>query len=388
MLSSLECTQLIQSKLLFNDSLNILLGSDDGTNSIGKSSVLMLIDFAFGGEDFCKLCSDVIENVGEIEIKVEFVFNEISYKFLRNTTEPSKVVFCHIDGDDSIKTIDEFRSFLSTCYSLPLDYPSFRNTVNPYFRIWGKGNYNPNRPLHSFPNERYLQIRTHLLKIFEYYAVVDELEKNKSKIEHKNKTIQGMFTEGFLPKLNKKELALTKKELTLLSVKLDEIKREIEIYALSVNEIVNKNNLNLKKDKTELENQLFHKKSQLLRIENNLKFGSHANAKNFEKLSSFFPNVNENRLLEIEQFHIGITKILKDEILSEKNKLDESIAHLENSIKKIDDELRKMLKDSDKPSVLVDTLLELSIQEKRLKDIVSYTELKATVDSTVTNLKK
>ena len=387
MLSSLECTQLIQSKLIFNDSLNVLLGSDDGTNSIGKSSILMLIDFAFGGEDFCKLCSDVIENIGEIEIKSEFLFNGISYKFLRNTTEPNKVVFCHIGGDDSIKTIDEFRSFLSTGYNLPLNYPSFRSTVNPYFRVWGKDNYNPNRPLHSYPNERYIQIRTHLLKIFEYYAIVDELEKNKSKIEHKKKTIQGMFTEGFLPKLNKKELILAKKELTSLSVKLDEIKHEIEIYALSVNEIVNKNNLNLKKEKTELENQLFHKKSQLLRIENNLKFGSYANAKNFEKLSSFFPNVNENRLLEIEKFHIGITKILKDEILSEKNKLDESITYLEDSIKKIDDELKKIFKDSDKPIMLVDTLLELSIKEKKLKDIVSYAELKATVDSTVTNLK-
>jgi len=113
MLISLECTQLIQSKLIFNDSLNVLLGSNDGTNSIGKSSVLMLIDFAFGGEDFCKLCFDVIENVGEIEIRAEFVFNEISYKFLRNTTEPDKVIYCHIDGDESIKTLDEFKRFLS-----------------------------------------------------------------------------------------------------------------------------------------------------------------------------------------------------------------------------------------------------------------------------------
>jgi hypothetical protein len=216
---------------------------------------------------------------------------------------------------------------------------------------------------------------------------VDDLEKNKTKIENKKKTIQGMFTEGFLPKLNKKELNLTKHELNLLSVKLEEIKNEIEIYALSINEIVNSNNLNLKKEKTELENQLFHKKSQLIRIENNLKFGSYANTKNFEKLSSFFPNINENRLLEIEKFHKGITKILKNEILSEKNKLNENIAHLEDSIQKIDEQLKKVLKNSDKPIMLVDTLLELSIQEKRLKDIVSYTELKVTVDSTVTNLK-
>lgn len=211
MLRSLECAQLIESKLIFNTSLNVLLGSDDGSNSIGKSSVLMLIDFAFGGEDFCKHCSDVIENVGEIEIKAEFIFDNISYKFLRNTTEPEKIVYCHLNSDDSIKTLNEFRLFLSNGYGLPLNYPSFRSTVNPYFRIWGKDNYNPNRPLHSFPSEPYLKIRTHLLKFFGYYSLVDDLEKNKNKIENKKKTIQGMFTEGFFPKLNKKQLELTKK---------------------------------------------------------------------------------------------------------------------------------------------------------------------------------
>lgn len=387
MLRSLECAQLIESKLIFNTSLNVLLGSDDGSNSIGKSSVLMLIDFAFGGEDFCKHCSDVIENVGEIEIKAEFIFDNISYKFLRNTTEPEKIVYCHLNSNDSIKTLNEFRLFLSNGYGLPLNYPSFRSTVNPYFRIWGKDNYNPNRPLHSFPSEPYLKIRTHLLKIFGYYSLVDDLEKNKNKIENKKKTIQGMFTEGFFPKLNKKQLELTKKELESLSVKLDDIKNEIEIYALSINEIVNSDNLNLKKEKMELENTLFHKKSQLVRIENNLKFGGYANVKTFEKLSDFFPNVNQNRLLEIEKFHIGITKILKAEILIEKNKLDESIANLEDGIRKIDTELKKNLEDTNKPITIVDKLLELSIQEKKLKDIVSYTELKAAVDSTAISLK-
>lgn len=386
MLKSLECGQLINEKLFFNKGLNVLLGPDDGANSIGKSSVLMLIDFAFGGDDFCSVCSDVIENIGEIKIKSEFIFNNISYTFIRNTSDPKKVDFCFIEGEESLKTIDEFRRFLSKYYDFPEGNPSFRSVVNPFFRVWGKDNYNPNRPLDSFPKEPYQLIRTNLLKMFGFYSLVDSLEKNKSKIESKKKTIHGMFTEGFVQRVNQKELRLKKKELLSVSESLNEIKNDIEIYALSVKDIVNKKNLSLKLEKNELEDKLFYYKSRLLRIENNLKFGGFANAKTFEKLSMFFSNVNEEKLLDIEKFHIGISKILKQEMLEEKRVLEEKINYFEEEIKTIDEALKEIISSPDKPVVLVDKLLELSILEKKLRDIVSYAELKAVVDSQVTQI--
>lgn len=387
MLSSLECDQLIEKKIIFNSRLNILLGPDDGTNSIGKSSVLMLIDFAFGGDDFLKICSDVIENIGEIEIKAEFIFDEISFNFIRNTSDPSVVKFCFLDEDKSYKKVEDFRRFLAQSYNFPEYYPSFRSTVNPYFRIWGKDNYNPNRPLNSFPNEPYLKIRTNLLKLFGFYSLVDILEKNKSKIEDKKKTIQGMFNEGFVQKVGKRDLAVKRDELISVKNSLNKIKDEIEIYALSVNEIVSNENIKLKIEKNELENKVINTKSQLLRIEKNLKFGSYANAKTFEKLALFFPHVNQERLLEIESFHIGISKILKAELLQEKKVLEEKIHLFEEHIQKINDDLKRLLNSSDRPVALVDKLLELSIKEKKLSDIVSYADLKGAVDSQVINLK-
>jgi len=381
MLKSLECSQLIKQKIDFNKSLNVLLGPDDGTNSIGKSSVLMLIDFAFGGDDFLKICSDVIDNIGEIEIKAEFLFDNKSFHFVRKTSNPNIVKFCFLEENEADKQIEDFRKFLSKAYNLPENYPSFRSTVNPYFRIWGKDNYNPNKPLNSFPNEPYLKIRTNLLKLFGFYSLVDVLEKNKSKLENKKKIIQGMFNEGFVQKVSKKELVLKRKELAYVQENLNTIKNEIELYALSVNEIINKDNLKLKIEKNELENKITSSKFQLLRIEKNLKFGSYANAKTFERLSEFFPDVNQERLLEIEKFHIGISKILKNELLAEKEKIEEKINVYQSDIKEIDDSLKKVLSTSDKPVALIDELLELSIQEKKLSDIVSYAELKGVVDS-------
>ena len=40
----------VRPPIKFKDGLNVVLGKEDGTNSIGKSSALLAIDFAFGGD--------------------------------------------------------------------------------------------------------------------------------------------------------------------------------------------------------------------------------------------------------------------------------------------------------------------------------------------------
>ncbi|MFV5263625.1 DUF2326 domain-containing protein, partial [Acinetobacter courvalinii] len=70
-----------------------------------------------------------------------------------------------------------------------------------------------------------------------------------------------------------------------------------------------------------------------------------------------------------------------------KNVLEEKIHLFEEHIQKINDDLKRLLNSSDRPVALVDKLLELSIKEKKLSDIVSYADLKGAVDSQVIDLK-
>ena len=137
MLKEIRCSQLIEKKLEFNSGLNVLTGSDDGANSIGKSSVLMLLDFAFAGDDFLKLCSDVIDNVGIITIEMDFYFGNALHSFSRSTNDPKVVTFLS-EKNKPEKSLDEYRDFLKELYSFPEHGASFRGAVNPFFRIWGK----------------------------------------------------------------------------------------------------------------------------------------------------------------------------------------------------------------------------------------------------------
>ncbi len=40
----------------FKGGLNVVLGKEDGENSIGKSSALLAIDFVFGGDTYLRAC--------------------------------------------------------------------------------------------------------------------------------------------------------------------------------------------------------------------------------------------------------------------------------------------------------------------------------------------
>jgi len=118
MLKELRCNKLATGKLEFEKGLNALVGPEDGANSIGKSSVLMLIDFALAGEDFINLCSDVIDNVGVITIEMDFIFDGVRHCFSRSTNDPKVVVFLSEDEKPE-KSVDEYRSFLKEGYIFP-----------------------------------------------------------------------------------------------------------------------------------------------------------------------------------------------------------------------------------------------------------------------------
>lgn len=386
MLEELRCEKLITKKLEFKPGLNVLIGPDDGTNSIGKSSVLMLIDFALSGDDFVKLSSDVIRNVGDITVEVDFVFDGVKkHSFSRSTNDPKIVNFLSL-SDAPERSLEEYRGFLKTHYNIPEDSTSFRGAVNPFFRIWGKDNYNPSRPLNSFPDEPYSKIKPNLLKLFSFYGAVKSLEKEKAETEKKKNILKGAFDQGYIKTLTQREKGKNEKRLHELEVEIKKIKQSIELHSINANQIVNDENIQLKSEKDELLGDLFTLKNRLSRIDDNLTYGSTVNKKYFEKLKEYFPEVNSEKLVKVDQFHSGITKILKSEIRDEKGILEEKIGLLEQEVSVIDERLVKSLGMLESPAGFVDKVLELSFEEKGLRDQNRFRDIKLTVDTRVSEL--
>lgn len=224
MLKNIYCEKLIRKELIFKNGLNAILGPKNGANSIGKSSVLMLIDYVFGGDDFITLCKDVISQVGHLNIEFTFDFDGKSYHFIRNT-ETNNSVFFRNNEEKLEWSIEDFRIFLAQKYGFSSNDPSLRNLVSRFTRIWGKDNYNPNKPLLRYTGEGYASIKEFLIKSFGYYNLIEEIEKKKSENEVNRKNIDIAFKQGFVKKVNLKEYRQAKQDLNVIDNKIDTIKK-------------------------------------------------------------------------------------------------------------------------------------------------------------------
>ena len=127
MLIEVQCDKFIkngqvQEPIRFHAGLNAVLGDDNGSNSIGKSTFLMILDFVFGGSDYVKKCTDVQENVKSHTINFAFEFDGQKYYFSRNTTDYNKVVPCDAEykplEDHAPITVQQYWEFLCEHYGL------------------------------------------------------------------------------------------------------------------------------------------------------------------------------------------------------------------------------------------------------------------------------
>ena len=78
MLYEIYCEQFHQKQVIFNPGLGVILGTNTGDNSIGKSTFLLIEDYAFGGRTYAET-TDIINNVGSHDI---FFLLSLTTKYL------------------------------------------------------------------------------------------------------------------------------------------------------------------------------------------------------------------------------------------------------------------------------------------------------------------
>jgi uncharacterized protein YydD (DUF2326 family) len=148
MLKEIQCPLFNHEIITFHQGLNIILGDNDAKNSIGKSTALMVIDFAQGGDTFLNDEAGVIKALGPHYYNYFFVFAGQSYFFSRSTDVSDMVHVCDkYYVMESILPIEDYRRKLKELYGLANLESTFRSIVSPFIRIWKKGGLEPfNRP--------------------------------------------------------------------------------------------------------------------------------------------------------------------------------------------------------------------------------------------------
>lgn len=172
----------IRPTIKFKKGLNVINGSVTGTNSIGKSTFMMAVDFCFGGSGYAKL-ENVKNNVGKHDINFAFMFasSATPFYFSRNTGEPTIVNVCNSSYEKTNEkwSLDEFNKWLNEQYN-NATLLSFRDTVSLYSRIANRENLDAIHPLRYFNGQSDGDSIIKLLKLYNLFDPIIDSEKMQS----------------------------------------------------------------------------------------------------------------------------------------------------------------------------------------------------------------
>ena len=234
MLVEIVCEKFKQKRIIFKEGLNVILGDDNATNSIGKSSFLLVIDFVFGGNTY-NTTTDIISHVGNHTVCFCFSFNSKKYYFKRDTAEAATVHVC--DNEYNITkdiTNGEFQEFLKDSYDINIEDLSWRQLVGLYMRIYGKPNLKETEPLFNKGTQQSKDVQN-LLKTFDKFEECSSQFKIKEEASNKFSAFQKAQSYKIIdPIKNKTEIKQLDRKLIELQSQSDNLMSELETNTIDL----------------------------------------------------------------------------------------------------------------------------------------------------------
>jgi len=389
MLVEIRCDKFREKTIDFHSGLNVVLGDSVATNSIGKSTLLMVLDFVYGGESFLEHNKDVVDELGHHDYYFAFQFGKELVHFRRGTHTPDVVYRCD-DKYSEVEpiSIEEYTTFLKASYLLGDIELSFRSIVSLFSRVWGKENLDVKHPLHSFKSQKPSDCVTNTIKLFKKYEPIRILSENVKNKNDEKTTISKAAKTGLISKTTKMKYKENITRIIAIDSEIEEIKNNLKKYAVNISEIANREIMELKIEKDRLLKEKLRLDSRLLRVKNDLNENKAIKSKHLELLVKYFPDVNTSKLEEVESFHSSITKILRKELRSSEAELASLLSSISEEIDLIDKKISASLAEIDNPNVIIDRVYELSQDHSVASKEIEYFEIDDQIKSDLKEAKE
>ena len=392
MLKEIYCDKFKKKLIEFHDGLNIILGDDIASNSIGKSTMLLAIDFAidfaFGGDTYAKQ-DNIIRNVKHHTLKFKFHFNNEDFYYSRSTDSQNIVTVCDKFWNKQYEiTNDEYTNLLKAKYVSSDLLLSFRELLGTYTRIYGKQNCNENHPLHIVPNEKMSLIINRILKLFEVYNQVEDQEKTINSKDEQLKAYKTASQAEIIPTLK------NKKEKSDSNEKIESIKQNIKNIATQIasQSVDLKSEQLIKLDP--LRSQLVQLNLLKANIQSQIKRLEYKKNKNKNiddtilfDLKQYFPNIELASITEINKFHQEINDILSEEINKQIEEKNIYLSEIEKQTKNLTQQISVILNEKSSINLAINRMLEDQKILDRLLDTRFFTEQKEMLSKDLKSLR-
>ena len=338
MLTQIRCDSFVEDirTLILKPGLNTILGSSEGSNAIGKSTFLWIIDFIFGGQQYCKMMSGMKQYIGSQVIYFTFEFDGEKRYFYRTTDEATTVFSCDAAGHPiENMTLEKYSEFLRQAYKLDKPGLTFPGIINHFFRIYGGNNIQERKPMKGRTDSSESSV-DFLMQLFGYGMLLGEIGRMEEELNIK---ISQLFMRkqtqsvSYSDKIAENEATITalQERLNKLLAQGDELDFSVLGLDTRMIETVSK----LQKELRQITVQYEALRSQLDTIEMNLSETMGSQTSEFTALTRFFPNVNMKAFEDIEAFHRQLREILRDEMHEEINRLQPMVDFYMSEIERL-----------------------------------------------------
>lgn len=316
----------------FHMGLNTILGSVTGAaGSIGKSTMMLIIDFVFGGNTYTQ--SDAVNELDPHTIYFSFEFDNTEYRFSRNTEEADVIVVVD-ENRNALESWDikKYTQWLAQQYNMNLPGASFRNTISRFFRIYGKNNHNELKPLQTRGGEEPKRDAINvLISLFQYYESIEDFKKQLQYADERIKAFRTARRYEFIPSAVD---GLTKYKANVVEIASLELERrklanldEADVQPAEVEKANERNVLKRSLDDTRREIKARQDELHLLNL--NLQHGAYPTEADLQALHEFFPEADLEALVKVEKFHSRIQTILSEELRQAKTAVEADISELQ-----------------------------------------------------------
>lgn len=384
MLKEIQCPLFNRAGISFHPGLNIILGDDDAKNSIGKSTALMVIDFAQGGDSFIKDEAGAIRALGPHHYNFSFVFAGQPYFFSRSTAASDVVYVCDNDykrvGELSV---EDYRRMLKEHYGLASLESSFRSIVSPFARIWKKGGLEPDQPFVSSPKESSGAAISRLIDLFGRSVDIAAEKKVIEEQKKRKKFIAGSMNEEIIPRINKTQYKTNAKTITDNTVQIEQLKQGFG-GALSAYEALFDESLRrMQQRKNELSDLRGELQSKVKRLQRDVSGITQRLVANIALVAEYFPTVDVERLEKVEAFHQKIGSIVKKELKDELAAAQLKESDFTSEIISLEQQIQTALKSKGMPDDLFKRIFDLKETTDKAAEENKYFEKKAQLEESI-----
>lgn len=355
MLVKIQCDKFIKhgeirKPIQFHAGLNTVVGDDNGSNSVGKSTFLMILDFVFGGKDYVNKCLDVQENVGEHAINFTFEFDGKPYHFSRSNVDYKHVFRCDENyeplPEDSKMTIDQYCAFLAEKYGTQVEEDlTWRGVVSRFVRVWKRDTLDEERPLRAAKDEKAEYAIKRYMQLYGKYAPVEvQIKQAKAVEEERDAFKKSSDYKHIRAAKNKTEYEDNEKRINALKTQEQELAEQSNKGLLDLDSFQARHLSELEDQLLKYRRERARVQIQLNAIRREMTEGKKSFKKTYSDLQRFFPGVDFQTIESIENFHKQLAKVLGDEFKETEKNLATAYVMLGNEIARILKEVEEIKK--------------------------------------------